>query len=72
MGFGKDTVSFGRRRQVQAYQQNQLQKCMLLHLGFCFISGCCLCTPKQNAKVKWNGSPSSMGTEAYDRMKKSK
>ena len=41
------------------------------------ISACCfssdllhfwvrLARVKQHAKVKWNGSPSSMGTEAYD------
>ena len=66
MVFGRGTFSFCRIRRVKAEKQNQLQKCMLPQLGFCFILGAACARVKQHAKVKWNGSPSSMGTEAYD------
>ena len=45
-------------------KQNHLHQCMLLQLGSASLLR--LARVKQHAKVKWNGSPSSMGTEAYD------
>ena len=62
--FGKGTINFYKRRQVKAEKQNHLQKC--ISSGSASFLGAACARVKQHANVKWNGSPSSMGTAAYD------